>query len=63
VTSSPEVTRLRRIARYLVGAIAIATAVVTLLGLLAGVFPYLELINHFRWVLLAVSSLIMAAAW
>ncbi|AZO78642.1 MULTISPECIES: endonuclease/exonuclease/phosphatase family protein [unclassified Bosea (in: a-proteobacteria)] len=63
MTSSPEVTRLRRVARYLIGLAAIATAVATLLGLLAGVVPYLELINHFRWLLLAVSSLVVAAAW
>ncbi|CAN7276205.1 hypothetical protein LJR090_001975 [Bosea sp. LjRoot90] len=63
MTSSPEATRLRRVARYLIGVAAAATALVTLIGLLAGVFPYLELINHFRWLLLAGSSLVVAAAW
>ncbi|MGE7470708.1 endonuclease/exonuclease/phosphatase family protein [Bosea sp. NPDC003192] len=35
----------------------------TMLGAMAGLFPYLELINHFRWLLLAGSAVVALAAF
>jgi endonuclease/exonuclease/phosphatase (EEP) superfamily protein YafD len=55
--------RLRRFAGY-VAALAVALALLaTALGAMAGLFPYLELINHFRWVLLAGSAVVALAAF
>lgn len=54
---------LRRIAGY-VAALAVAAALLaTALGAMAGLFPYLELINHFRWVLLGGSAIVALAAF
>lgn len=50
--------KLRRFAGYLAALAVAAVLLATALGAMAGLFPYLELINHFRWLLLAGSAVV-----
>jgi endonuclease/exonuclease/phosphatase (EEP) superfamily protein YafD len=55
--------RLRRFAGYVAALAVAAVLLATALGAMAGLFPYLELINHFRWLLLAGSAVVALAAF
>lgn len=56
--------KLRRFAGYVAALAVAAVLLATALGAMAGLFPYLELINHFRWLLLAGSAVVaLAALW
>jgi endonuclease/exonuclease/phosphatase (EEP) superfamily protein YafD len=54
---------LRRFAGYVAALAVAAVLLVTALGAMAGLFPYLELINHFRWLLLGGSAVAALAAF
>lgn len=56
MTSGRDIRLLRSLVKYLTIAVVVAVSAATLLGALAVLYPYLELINHFRLALLAASA-------